>query len=155
MIALGTTMNAPLVLPALLMIVFRQKYPRWWFDFNLEYQRFSMRVNSYTSLMTDEYPSTDDTQGVHLDIDYPDATQLNRFMPLFKWILLAPHYVALVVLWIILAIVIFLSWVVILFTGKFPQGLHNYIVGVNRWGVRVMAYGFLLTTDQYPPFSLD
>jgi len=112
-------------------------------------------VNSYTSLMTDEYPSTDDTQGVHLDIDYPDATQLNRFMPLFKWILLAPHYVALVVLWIILAIVIFLSWVVILFTGKFPQGLHNYIVGVNRWGVRVMAYGFLLTTDQYPPFSLD
>lgn len=142
-------------LPVLLMILFRQKYPRWWFDFNVQYQRFSTRVSVYVSLLTDEYPSTDEEQGVHLQIDYPDASQLNRWMPLVKWILAIPHYVALFVLLIIAAILIMLGWFVILLTGTFPRGFHNFIVGVNRWSLRVMAYAFLLTTDEYPPFSLD
>jgi hypothetical protein len=142
-------------LPVLLMILFRQKYPRWWFDFNVQYQRFSTRVSVYVSLLTDEYPSTDEEQGVHLEIDYPDASQLNRWMPLVKWILAIPHYVVLFVLLIIAAILIMLGWFVILLTGTFPRGFHNFIVGVNRWSLRVMAYAFLLTTDEYPPFSLD
>ena len=142
-------------LPVLLMILFRQKYPRWWFDFNVQYQRFSTRVSAYVSLLTDEYPSTDEEQGVHLEIDYPDASQLNRWMPLVKWILAIPHYAALFVLLIIAAILFVLGWFVILLTGTFPRGFHNFIVGVNRWSLRVTAYAFLLTTDEYPPFSLD
>jgi len=142
-------------LPVLLMILFRQKYPRWWFDFNVQYQRFSTRVSAYVSLLTDEYPSTDEEQGVHLEIDYPDASQLNRWMPLVKWILAIPHYVVLFVLLIIAAILFVLGWFVILLTGTFPRGFHNFIVGVNRWSLRVTAYAFLLTTDEYPPFSLD
>ncbi|HIN14733.1 MAG TPA: DUF4389 domain-containing protein [Dehalococcoidia bacterium] len=142
-------------LPVLLMILFRRKYPRWWFDFKVQNQRFSTRVSVYMSLLTDEYPSTDEEQGVHLQVDYPDASQLNRWMPLVKWILAIPHYVALFVLLIIAAILIVLGWLVILLTGNFPRGFHNFIVGVNRWSLRVMAYAFLLTTDEYPPFSLD
>ena len=142
-------------LPVLLMILFRRKYPRWWFDFKVQNQRFSTRVSVYMSLLTDEYPSTDEEQGVHLAIDYPDASQLNRWMPLVKWILAIPHYVALFVLLIIAAILIVLGWLVILLTGNFPRGFHNFIVGVNRWSLRVMAYAFLLTTDESPPFSLD
>ena len=142
-------------LPVLLMILFRQKYPRWWFDFNVQYQRFSTRVSVYVSLLTDEYPSTDEEQGAHLQIDYPDASQLNRWMPLVKWILAIPHYVVLFVLLIIAAILFVLGWFVILLTGTFPRGFHNFIVGVNRWSLRVTAYAFLLTTDEYPPFSLD
>jgi len=142
-------------LPVLLMILFRQKYPRWWFDFNVQYQRFSTRVSAYVSLLTDEYPSTDEEQGVHLEIDYPDASQLNRWMPLVKWILAIPHYAALFVLLIIAAILFVLGWFVILLTGTFPRSFHNFIVGVNRWSLRVTAYAFLLTTDEYPPFSLD
>jgi len=142
-------------LPVLLMILFRQKYPRWWFDFNVQYQRFSTRVSVYVSLLTDEYPSTDEEQGVHLEIDYPDASQLNRWMPLVKWMLAIPHYVVLFVLLIIAAILFVLGWFVILLTGTFPRGFHNFIVGVNRWSLRVTAYAFLLTTDEYPPFSLD
>ena len=107
------------------------------------------------SLLTDEYPSTDEEQGVHLEIDYPDAAQLNRYLPLFTWLLAIPHYVVLSVFWSIALLLVMIGWLVILFTGNFPEGLHNFIVGVNRWGQRVMAYAFLLTTDQYPPFSLD
>lgn len=151
----GSGTNTVIAIPTGLMILFRQKYPRWWFDFNVEYQRFSMRITSYMSLLTDDYPSTDEEQGVHLEIDYPDATQLNRYLPLVKWLLAIPHYVVLAILWSVSALVIVIGWLVILFTGNFPEGFHTFIVGVNRWGQRVTAYAFLLTTDQYPPFSLD
>jgi len=153
--ALNYSAGSVLVLPVLLMILFRQKYPRWWFDFNVQYQRFSTRFGLYLGLVTDDYPSTDEEQGVHLEIDYPDATQLNRWLPLVKWILAIPHYVALFVLTIISIIVIVIGWFVILFTGNFPRGFHDFIVGVTRWTLRVTAYAFLLTTDEYPPFSLD
>ena len=153
--ALNYSAGSVLVLPVLLMILFRQKYPRWWFDFNVQYQRFSTRFGLYLGLVTDDYPSTDEEQGVHLEIDYPDAMQLNRWLPLVKWILAIPHYVALFVLTIISIIVIVIGWFVILFTGNFPRGFHDFIVGVTRWTLRVTAYAFLLTTDEYPPFSLD
>lgn len=144
-----------LLWPVILMVLFRQKYPRWWFDFNLEVTKFTTRVSAYWMLLSDEYPSTDEEQSTHLTLDYPGDGQLNRWLPLFKWILALPHYVVLWVLVMIAAILVFVSWFVILLTGKLPQGIHNYLVGVSRWSLRVQAYAFLLTTDKYPPFSLD
>ncbi len=152
--ALGFSTNV-IFMPVVLMLLFRQKYPRWWFDFNLEMQRFSTRFTAYMSLLTDVYPSTDETQSVHMDLDYPDAQQLNRWLPLIKWFLAIPHYIALVILGQIAVIAIVVSWFIILFTGSFPKGIHDYLVGVNRWIWRVTAYAFLLNTDEYPPFSLD
>jgi uncharacterized membrane protein len=144
-----------LVLGPLLMIVFRQKYPRWWFDFNLELTRFSTRVSSYVALMSDQYPSTDEKQSVHLDLVYPDVEQdLNRWLPLVKWLLAIPHYVALLFLGVVAVFAVVLAWFAILFTGRYPRGLFDFVEGVMRWGLRVQAYALLLVTDQYPPFRL-
>jgi hypothetical protein len=139
-----------------LMIIFRQRYPRWWFDFSRELTRFSTRVGAYGALLTDVYPSTEDEQSVHLEIDYPDAkADLNRYMPLVKWFLAIPHYIVLAFLAVAAIFAIIIAWVVILFTGEYPKALFDYVVGVMRWGLRVNAYAFLLVTDQYPPFSLN
>lgn len=143
-----------LVLGPLLMIVFRQKYPRWWFDWNLALTQFSARVSTYMMLMTDRYPSTDEEQSVHLNIEYPDATKLNRWLPLVKWFLAIPHYIALLFLSIGVIFSVLISWFAILFTGKYPESLFRYNEGVLRWSTNVSAYALLLTTDQYPPFSL-
>ncbi len=140
----------------LLMIVFRQKYPRWWFDWNLELQRFSNRVGVYMALMDDRYPSTTDYQSVHLNYAYPDvASELNRWLPLVKWFLAIPHYVVLFFLYIAALVVVILAWFAILFTGHYPRELFNFVEGVMRWHNRVTAYAFLLVTDQYPPFRLS
>ena len=144
-----------LFLPLVLMILFRQKYPRWWFDWNLNLLRFSNRVTAYMALLDDRYPSTDEEQAVHLDFSYPDATQLNRWLPLVKWLLAIPHYVALFFLWIGALFAIVFAWFAILFTATYPKGLFRYVVGVLRWQNRVTAYAFTLVTDQYPPFSLS
>jgi hypothetical protein len=139
----------------LLMILFRQKYPRWWFDWNLELLRFTNRVGAYLALMDDRYPSTDDHQAVHLDYPYPDAArELNRWLPLVKWFLVLPHYVALVVLNIAAVVAVVAAWVAILITGRYPPGLFAFIEGVMRWNNRVAGYAFTLVTDQYPPFRL-
>jgi Domain of unknown function (DUF4389) len=144
-----------LFLPPLLLIVFRQKYPRWWFDWNLELQRFINRVAVYFALLDDRYPSTDDHQGVQLDFPYPDAQQdLNRWLPLVKWLLAIPHYIVLFVLYIGAFFVLIAAWFAILFTGRYPRGLFDYIVGVGRWHNRVTAYAFTLVTDRYPPFRM-
>lgn len=138
-----------------LMILFRQRYPRWWYDFALELNRFSTRVGAYLFLLTDRYPSTVDKQSVHLNIDYPNVQKdLNRWLPLVKWILAIPHYIVLAVLILASTLVTIFAWFAILFTGKYPRGLFDFVVGVGRWGVRVTAYAFMLTTDKYPPFSL-
>jgi len=138
-----------------LMIVFRVRYPRWWFDFTRELMRFGARGCAYLCLLTDEYPSTTDEQSVHLEIDYPDVERdLNRWLPLVKWLLAIPHYVVLVVLWVIAIFAVFFAWFAILFTGRYPRGLFDLVVGVGRWSLRVDAYAFLLVTDRYPPFSL-
>jgi hypothetical protein len=140
----------------LLMILFRQKYPRWWFDWNLELTRFSSRVGLYAALLNDRYPSTDEPQSLILEIPYPDArNDLNRWLPLVKWFLAIPHYIALFFLLIAAFVCIVLAWFAILFTGRYPRGLFDFVVGVGRWATRVSAYAFLLATDRYPPFSLS
>jgi len=142
-------------LSLVLMLVFRQKYPRWWFDWNLNFLRFSYRISAYLFLLDDRYPSTDEEQAVHLDFPYPDAGLLNRWLPLVKWLLAIPHYIVLffLVLGAIAAAII--AWFAILFTGTYPRGLFDYVVGVFRWGNRVTGYAVALVTDQYPPFSLS
>jgi hypothetical protein len=143
------------IFPTLLMIVFRQKYPKWWFDWNLALSRFSMRVYAYLALMRDEYPSTDEEQSVHLDLVYPDVkTKLNRWLPLIKWFLAIPHYIVLAFLGIAAVVCVIIAWFAILFTGRYPKGLFDFILGVFRWSLRVEAYAFLMITDRYPPFAL-
>lgn len=138
-----------------LMILFRRRYPRWWFDFALAFNRFSTRVGAYLALLTDQYPSTEDEQSVHLELDYPDARDgLSRWMPLVKWLLAVPHYVVLFFLGLGAIGAVVIAWFAILFTGRYPRVLFDYVVGVGRWGLRVQAYAFLLLTDTYPPFSL-
>ncbi len=138
-----------------LMLLFRQKYPRWWFDWNLALTKFSTRVAAYLALLRDEYPSTDDEQAVHVGIPYPDATRdLNRWLPLVKWFLAIPHYVVLCFLCIAACVCVIVAWFAILFTGRYPRSLFAFVVGVLRWWLRVAAYAFLLTTDRYPPFSV-
>jgi hypothetical protein len=145
-----------LFLPALLMIVFRQKYPRWWFDWNLEVLRFTNRVGVYVALMDDRYPSTDEHQSVTLELPYPDAERdLNRWLPLVKWLLAIPHYIVLIFLWIASVLCVIFAWFAILFTGRYPRGLFEFVEGVIRWENRVVAYAFVLVTDRYPPFSLS
>ena len=138
-----------------LMILFRQRYPRWWFDFALAFNRFGTRVGAYLALLTDHYPSTEDEQSVHLDLDYPDArTGLNRWLPLVKWFLALPHYFVLLFLGVGAVVAVVIAWFAILFTGRYPRALFDYVVGVGRWALRVQAYAFLLLTDSYPSFSL-
>lgn len=146
--------SAPLAAPTALMLVFRRKYPRWWYDFNLQVGRFGGRVGAYAALQRDEYPSTDEEQAVHLEVDYPDAAQLNRWLPLVKWFLAIPHYIVLALLFIGLVFTTLIEWLAILVTGSYPRPLFDYSVGVARWSARVSGYAFLLVTDRYPPFSL-
>lgn len=144
-----------LFVATLLLILFRQRYPRWWFDFALELTRFTTRIGAYFALLTDKYPSTVEHQTVALDLDYPDVeTDLNRGLPLVKWFLAIPHYILLFFLGIGAVVSVVMAWFAILFTGRYPRTLFDYVVGVTRWGLRVEAYAFLLITDRYPPFSL-
>ena len=142
--------------PVLLTILFRRKYPRWWFDWHLELSRFSQRVYAYLLLMRDEYPSTDEEQAVRLDLDYPDAERdLNRWLPLIKWLLAIPHFAILTALGVIAMVLVVVAWFAILFTGRYPRGIFNFALGVSRWWLRVEAYALLLITDRYPPFGFD
>lgn len=151
----GLGITGGLFVATMLMIVFRQRYPRWWFDFALALNRFSNRVGAYMALLTDRYPSTEEAQSVHLDLEYPNAQQdLNRWMPLVKWLLAIPHYIVLAVLVVGAVVAILIAWFAILLTGRYPRALFDYVVGVGRWALRVQAYATLLITDRYPPFSL-
>jgi hypothetical protein len=153
--AVSLSAGGLLFIGPLLMILFRQKYPRWWFDWNLGLLRFANRVTAYLALMDDRYPSTDEHQAVHLDYDYPDAARdLNRGLPLVKWLLAVPHYVVLAFLQIAAVVVVIVAWFAILFTGTYPRGLFTFVEGVIRWHNRVVGYAFTLVTDRYPPFRL-
>lgn len=152
----GQSAGGILVAAPLLMILFKQKYPRWWFDWNFALLKFENRVSAYFLLLRDEYPSADEDQAVHLELRYPDVeADLNRWLPLFKWLLAAPHYAVLFVLGIVAFFAVVIAWFAILFTSSYPQGLFNYVVGVMRYSNRVVAYAFLLVTDRYPPFRLS
>ena len=143
-------------LPLVLMLLFRQKYPRWWFDWNLAIIKFTTRVSAYFMLLRDEYPSTDEEQAVHIDIPYPNAKEeLNRWLPLVKWIMAIPHYVVLCFLGIAACVLVIIAWFAILFTGRYPQSLFDFVVGVFRWSLRVEVYALMLTTDRYPPSRLS
>lgn len=155
MVLLAVMPTGLLTVPIGLMLLFRRKYPRWWFEWEVQLKRFETRVCAYVLLLDDRYPSTDEEQSVHLDIDYPDATRdLNRWLPLVKWFLAIPHYVVLLFLFIGVIGASIGAWFAILFTGRYPRSLFNYVVGVMRWGSRVMGYAFTLVTDRYPPFTL-
>ena len=154
--ALLTNSSNYVILPTILMILFLKKYPRWWFDWNLALTRFSTRISAYIFLLRDEYPSTDEEQAVHIDIPYPNVKEeLNRWLPLVKWILAIPHCIVLYFLFIGVLIAVVIAWFAILFTGHYTKSLFDYIVGVLRWSLRVYVYAFLLTTDRYPPFRLS
>lgn len=146
--------GAAVFVPLVLMLVFRRKYPRWWFDWNLSLMRFSNRVTAYLALLDDRYPSTDEEQAVHLDFPYPDTHQMSRWLPLVKWLLAIPHYIVLFFLGLGVLAAVLIAWFAILITGTYPRGLFDYVVGVLRWSNRVNGYAFTLVTDQYPPFSL-
>jgi hypothetical protein len=144
-----------LFVATLLMILFARRYPRWWFDFALELARFGTRIGAYLALLTDQYPSTVEEQSVHLQIDYPNAERdLNQWLPLVKWLLAIPHFIVLAVLSVVAFFAVVIAWFAILFTGRYPRGLFDFVVGVARWWLRVQAYATLLVTDRYPPFSL-
>jgi Domain of unknown function (DUF4389) len=145
-----------LFLPPLLLILFRRRYPRWWLDWNLELLRFTNRVGVYFALMNDRYPSTEDRQSVHLEFAYPDAQRdLNRWLPLVKWLLAVPHYIVLLFLYIAVFFTVIAAWFAILFTGRYPRGIFDFVEGVIRWHNRVVAYAVILVTDRYPPFRLS
>ncbi len=146
--------TAYIFLPLVLMLLFRRKYPQWWYDWNTSLIKFGYRLSAYFLLMRDEYPSTDEEQAVHIDVPYPDAMQLNRWLPLVKWFLAIPHFVVLLFVSIGAIVAVIIAWFAILFTGKYPQSLFYYMVGFQRWSLRVTAYCLILTTDQYPPFRL-
>ena len=150
----GTSITFSIAVATALMLLFRQRYPRWWFDFQVALARFSTRVAAYALLLRDEYPSTEDEQAVHLEIDYPDAKLLSNWMPLVKWILAIPHYIVLLVLLLGVLAAVVIAWFAILLTGRYPRTLFDFVVGVLRWVLRVQAYAFVLVTDRYPPFSL-
>ena len=155
-VAVTTAGIGLLFLPPLLLILFREKYPRWWFDWNLNFQRLSNRICVYLLLMDDRYPSTDAEQGVHLGYSYPDVkSDLGRGMPLVKWFLAIPHYILLFFLSIGAFFAVVFAWFAILFTGRYPRGLFDYVEGVLRWHNRVVGYAFALVTDRYPPFRLS
>ncbi len=153
--ALVVYAQATLTFAVLLMILFRGKYPRAWFDWQVEMARLSARLNAYLGYLQNEYPATDDQQSVTLEVDYPEPGQLSRGLPLIKWLLVLPHLVVLAVLGLAASVVTVIAWLAIIFAGVYPRGLFDFSVGVNRWGQRVSAYALWLTTDRYPPFSLS
>ena len=151
----GTSIVFSIAAATALMLLFRQRYPRWWFDFQIALARFSYRVAAYALLLRDEYPSTEDEQAVHLELDYPDAKRLSNWLPLVKWILAIPHYIVLAILLVGVVVAVVIAWFTILIGGRYPRSLFDYVVGVGRWFLRVQAYAIYLVTDRYPPFSLS
>lgn len=140
---------------AFFSILFTKKFPRGLFDFAVNILRWQANVYTYLLLLRDEYPPFSWEPGqypVTLEVDYPD--QLSRFGPWYKWLLVIPNIIALYFVLLVAYLLIFVAWFAILFTGRFPEGMFNFVVGALRWSFRSTAYAFYLLTDKYPPFSM-
>jgi hypothetical protein len=140
---------------AFFAILFTKKYPKGLFDFVVNIYRWQNNVSAYVLLLRDEYPPFTWEPGqypVTFEVDYPDS--LGRFAPLYKWLLAIPNLFVLYIVLIVAYFLVFIGWFAILFTGKLPRGIHDFVVGALRWNNRLNAYGFALLTDQYPPFSM-
>ncbi len=144
-----------LSLIALFAILITGAYPQGLFDFNYGIMRWQANVTAYGQLLRDEYPPFSFDAGLYpvtLEIDTP--TNLNRFAPLYKWILAIPHLIIVSVLGFVAIFAVIYGGIMVLVSGKYPEGAFNFVVGVQRWSVRVTAYIFFMH-DQYPPFSMD
>jgi len=152
--ALGSVANV-ITFIAFFAILFTGRYPRGLFDFVVNIYRWQENVFAYYALFRDEYPPFSWEPGkypVTFEVEYSE--NLSRWMIFVKWLLAIPHIIILVFLYVAALVVWVIVWFAILFTGRFPRGLFDFLVGVNRWGLRVNAYAFLLLRDDYPPFSL-
>ncbi len=150
--ALGAVANI-MTFIAFFAILFTKKYPRGLFDFVVNIHRWQANVGAYIFMLRDEYPPFSWEPGsypVTFEADYPG--EMARFAPLYKWLLAIPNLIVLVFVAIVAILLWFISWFAILFTGTFPKGMFDFIVGTHRWSVRLNAYVYLLT-DKYPPFS--
>ena len=143
-----------MALPAGLAIVVRQVYPSYVLAFNEALLSLQTRVDVYLVLLTDEYPSIEENDLVSVTFPEVDAKQLNRWLPLIKWLLAVPLYIVGIVYIIYAALLTLLGWFSILFTGKYPEVCAEGVVGTIAYWNRVIGYAFLLVTDEYPTFSL-
>ena len=143
-----------LALPAALAIVVRQVYPSFVLAFNEALLSLQTRVDAYLLLLTDEYPSIEENDLVSVTFPEVDAKQLNRFLPLIKWLLALPLYLVGILYIIYAALLTLLGWFSILFTGNYPEVCAEGVVGTIAYWNRVVGYAFLLVTDEYPTFSL-
>lgn len=149
-----------LTLIAFFAVVFTQRIPRPLFDAIAMTHRYGWRVTSYALFLREAYPpfdfqpnAADDGVDPHtlVSLTYPE--QMSRWLPLVKWLLAVPHYLALFVLGIAEIVVVIAAFFAVLVTGGYPQGLREFLVGVHRYDVRVRAYVGLIT-DHYPPFTM-
>jgi Domain of unknown function (DUF4389) len=145
-----------LIVIAFFAILFTEKWPRGLFDFMLQIERWTMNTAVYAlTLQRDEYPPFSGEAGeypVRFEVDYDE--NLSRWLIFVKWLLILPHLIVLVFLGIAAYIVVFIAFFAILFTGRYPRGMFDFVTGVLRWALRVQAYGHWLMTDRYPPFSM-
>lgn len=151
---LGIVLNV-MVLIAFFAILFTKKWPRGMFDFAVQIQRWTWNVYAYVLLLRDEYPPFSGDSGEYpltYEVEYRE--DLSRWMIFVKWLLAIPHFIVLSVLVIAAAVVGVIAFFAILFTGRYPRGMFDFVVGTMRWYQRAYGYAFLLFTDRYPPFSL-
>ena len=138
---------------AFFAILILGRYPRSLWDFGMMVLRWYSRMTAYVYLQRDEYPPFgDDNYPVRFEMAYPD--RLSRWLIFVKWLLIIPHWIVLYILNIALNVVLFIAWFAILFTGRYPRSMFDFVTGMSRWTYRVMTY-LLLMTDAYPPFSFD
>jgi hypothetical protein len=151
----GSAIFAGLIaLPAALAIVVRQVYPSYVLAFNEAVLSLQTRVDVYLLLLSDQYPSIEENDIVSVTFPEVDAKQLNRWLPLIKWLLAVPLYLVGIVYIIYAALLTLLGWFSILFTGNYPEVCAEGVVGTIAYWNRVLGYAFLLVTDEYPTFSL-